>query len=355
MKLAYICISHKPINRATTGGIETFSIYLLPRLQELGCDVTLFAARETDLSLFPKINFVPVFSLDDLQKEENENTETKKFALNYVLFQYAGFMQAYNNFQDFDVIHYSSAQWYLPLVLSNNKKHHIVTTVHVNNLKDKPFQYVLQNFSGVNIANISQTSSALFTEYKNKRVVYNGIDMSLFPFEGKGDDYFAWFGRISPQKGLKEAVLAAKKADVKLIASGPIDYADYFNTEVKPLLDDKRTVIPPLDISTKGNFLSHAKCVLMPVTWEEPFGLVAVEAMACGTPVIAFKSGGLKETIIDGVTGFLVNTVEEMAEKIKMIDQIDRAKCLDHVKNNFSARVMAKNYLRYYQDIMKIV
>lgn len=353
MKLAYISISHKPISSESVGGIETFTLYLLPQLQKLGIDVTLFAARETDMSLLPGIRLEEVFSLSDLEKTEHENTETKQFALNYVMFQYAGLKKALAKSQNFDVFHYSCAQWYVPFLASDVSQTNIVSTVHVNNLKQKPLAYLLSSFNHVSLAYVSEASGKSFVSYPKGKVVYNGIDMSVFPFGEKPDEYVAWLGRIAPVKGLKEAVLAAKQANVQLIASGSVDYFDYFTKDVEPLLDEKRTVIAPLQGSKKGEFLSKAKCVLLPVQWDEPFGLVAIEAMACGTPVIAFRRGGLTETIIDGKTGFLVDTIEEMAEKIHLIDGLDRNACRIHAQTYFSSSVMAKNYKAYYETIAK--
>lgn len=351
MKAAYVCISHKPISSESVGGIETFTLYLLPQLKQLGIDVTLFAAKETDMSLLPDINLEEVFSIADLEKKENEDTETKQFALNYAMFQYAGMRKALEKSRNFDIIHYSCAQWYVPFLMSDLSQTNILSTIHVNNLKQKPLEYLLSSYKHVRLAYISEASSKAFGSYPNGKVVYNGIDMSLFPFREKTEDYVAWLGRIAPVKGLKEAVLAAKQANVRLIASGSVDYFDYFTKDVKPLLDSKRTVIGPLQGMEKGEFLSKAKCVLLPVQWDEPFGLVAIEAMATGTPVIAFRRGGLAETIVDGKTGFLVDTIEEMVEKIHLIDTIDRKTCRAHVEAHFSSVITARKYKEYYEMI----
>jgi glycosyltransferase involved in cell wall biosynthesis len=268
------------------------------------------------------------------------------------LFQYAAFKKAYDRLgQDFDIVHFSSAQWYIPFIMSDSDKR-VISTVHVNNAKSEVMKYIFNEFKGVHIANISDSSSSAFEDYSKRKTVYNGIDLGQFPLNIDGAEGVVWLGRIAPVKGLKEALQAAKMADVRLTAAGPNDFVDYFDNEVKPLLDDKRIVVDPIGFDKKGLFLGNAKAVLMPVMWDEPFGLVAIEAMACGTPVIAFRRGGLAETVVDGVTGFLVENVEEMAEKIKEIDKIDRRACRDHVEKNFSSAVMAKNYLNYYKDII---
>jgi glycosyltransferase involved in cell wall biosynthesis len=370
MKIAYVTVSHKPINAASTGGIETFTIYLVNALIRAGADLTLFAAAETDMGVFPGAKLNPVFSLKDLGKKENENLESKEFTLNYTLMQTAGFKMALDQAWNFDVIHFNSAQWYIPLLLAGKEKK-IFTTVHVNNLRSEVLSYLLNHYDTVNIANISETSAKIFSPYPNHRVVYNGIDVSQYDFNPKPDEYFAWLGRIAPVKGLSEAVQAAKLAGVGFRGSGPVDFPDYYQNQVVPYLDDKRIVEGPLDPKAKAEFLAKAKAVLMPVTWEEPFGLVAVEAMACGTPVIAYARGGLLETVEDGVTGYLIDPedgeqkteagswiikkkgIEGLVEAMSRIAEIDRGACRRRAEELFSADVMARNYLDYYNNIIK--
>jgi len=351
MKIAYICISHKPIEAGTTGGIETFSISLLNALRSFDCQISLFAAEETDRSMFPDIEVIPVFSLGELQKESHDSLDSKLFTLNYSLFQTAGFAKALSR-NSFDVLHFSCAQWYIPFFFQQ-AHHSVVTTVHVNNLTERPLQYILHQFSGPSIVNISHASAEPFASYQQKRIIHNGIDLPSFPFIDKKGEYFAWLGRISPVKGLREGLIAARSADVDFIASGSVDFPDYYNKEIMPRLDARRKVIGPLDSKEKSRFLGQSKAVLLPVQWEEPFGLVAIEAMACGTPVIAMRKGGLKEIVVDGVTGYLVDSIEEMAEKMKSVDAIDRQACRRHVEKHFSSKGMARHYFECYHDVMQ--
>lgn len=379
MKIAYVVITHKPISETSTGGIETFSFYILRALSTQNCQLTLYAASETDMSTFPGVSLRGVYSIAELEKSPDENLESKSFTLNYSLYQYAGVKQAMDD-GTYDVIHVSQAQWYAPF-LFGLKNTAVVTTVHVNDLRPKTLAYILKHFPGPAVVNISNSSASAFGSYLPRRTIYNGIDESGFPFVSTPKDYVAWLGRIAPVKGLKEAVLAAKQANVPFIASGPIDFPEYFKHEVKPLLDVDRRVIGPLSPTGKAAFLGNARAVLSPVQWDEPFGLVAVEAMACGTPVIAYARGGLVETVVDGITGFMIEQedlennfptpplslkgrrgelkspliikkrgVAGLVDAVKRIGEIDRAACRRHVEAKFSAQVMAEKYLEYYKQ-----
>lgn len=373
VKVAFVSVSHKPISSASTGGLETFAIYYLNQLKKIDCQVTLFAAQETDTSLFPGIDFVPLFSLNDIQKSENEDLESKIFTLNYSMFQYASLAKVLERKDEFDIIHFSCAQWYASSILSNTDKP-IVSTVHVNNLKENPLIYVLNNFKKAHLVNISNFSGRPFADYKNRQTVYNGIDLNLFPFQTSSKNYFGWLGRIAPAKGLKEALLAARQADIELVASGPKDFSDYCQKEVQPLLDEKRKLIDPVGLGTKGQFLTDAKAILLPIQWEEPFGLVAIEAMACGTPVIAFAKGAMPEIILDGVTGFIVNPsgedkrgdfivkktgIEGLVEAIQKINSLPETEYVKmrqaskkRVEENFSVEKMTAGYREVYRKIL---
>jgi glycosyltransferase involved in cell wall biosynthesis len=377
MKVAYVCISHKPISPTTTGGIETFSIYLLNALTKLGCEVSLFAAQETDTSLFPGIKFYPTFSLADLAKTKDENLESKQFALNYTMFQYASLAKVLERKDEFDVIHFSCAQWYIPTILNQNINKPIVSTVHVNNLKESSLKYVLNSFKKTYLVNISNASSLSFASYENRETIYNGIDINLFPFQANSGNYFGWLGRIAPSKGLREALLATRQANVECIASGPKDFEEYYQKDIAPLLDEKSKLIEPLGIGAKDKFLSDAKAVLLPVQWEEPFGLVAVEAMACGTPVISFARGAIPEIVIDGITGFIVNSSEEdkrgdfiikktgiegLVEAIQRLNSLSaqeyakmRQDSRKRVEENFTTKIMAQNYEKIYSKALGTV
>jgi len=186
--------------------------------------------------------------------------------------------------------------------------------------------------------------------------IYNGIDIERFPFNYKPKDYLAFLGRMSPEKGPVEAIKIAKKAKMKLIMAAKIDLVDqeYFAREVKPLIDDKQIkFIGEVNHQGKVKLLKNAKALITPIQWEEPFGLFFVEAMACGTPVIAFRMGSVPEVVKDGKTGFIVKNIKEAVEAVKNIDQIKREDCRIWVEKNFPIKKMVDDYEKIYYQIVK--
>ena len=185
--------------------------------------------------------------------------------------------------------------------------------------------------------------------------VYNAIDVGSFPFSDRKDDYLLCLNRVAPEKGTHLAIEAARRAGRKLIIAGKVDRVDreYYETMVKPLVDGRDIVfVGEADYRAKRELYAGAACALMPICWEEPFGLVMVEAMACGTPVIAFVRGAAPELILDGETGFLVRDVDSMVEALGKIDTIEPIRCRRHVEANFDIPVMVDGYLRLYRKIV---
>lgn len=185
--------------------------------------------------------------------------------------------------------------------------------------------------------------------------VHNGIDVGSFPFASDKDDYLLFLSRISPEKGPHLAVEAAKRLGKRLLIAGKVDAYDraFFETVVRPLIDgDRVQFLGEANARQKRELYVRASCLLMPLQWDEPFGLVMAEAMACGTPVIAFARGAAPEIIKDGVTGYLVDDVDGMVRAFSRLDRIDPAACRRHVQENFSAERMTDRYLELYEHIL---
>ncbi|PIP23749.1 MAG: glycosyl transferase [Candidatus Nealsonbacteria bacterium CG_4_10_14_0_2_um_filter_38_17] len=182
--------------------------------------------------------------------------------------------------------------------------------------------------------------------------VYNGIDLKKFKFNEKPKDYFVAAGRFVPEKGIDLAILAAKKAKIKLrIAGGPAK-GIFWEKKIKPYLDKNIKYVGMIDYLKMSDFYRKAKGLLYPHRWQEPFGLIFVESMACGTPPIAFDRGSAKEIIKDGKTGFIVKNFDEMVRAIKRIDEIHRENCRSWVEEKFSVSRMVDDYEKVYHKIL---
>ena len=232
----------------------------------------------------------------------------------------------------------------------------IVYTLHdpITDWWQELFQmYHTQNQFYVSISN-NQRKPAPQLPYIG--TIYNGVDLDEFTFTKKHQDYLLFVGRIVPEKGAHKAIELAKKTQHKLIIIGPTypDQLYYFESKIKPHLNDQIKYLGFMDHQQLVKYFQGAKAFLMPISWEEPFGLTMIEAMACGTPVIATRKGSVPEIVAHGKTGFIVDSIKEMIESIAKIDKIDRQQCRNHVLENFSIQTMVQNYIDAYKNVIKI-
>lgn len=253
----------------------------------------------------------------------------------------------------FDIIHNHSGE---PVMALAGLTHvPMLTTMHCLITPDTKF--VWEHYAGY-YSTVSHAQAKTVPPMETPRyagAVYNAIDVASFTFSEAKDDYLLCLNRIAPEKGTHLAIEVARRAGRKLIIAGKVDQADrlYYEAMVKPLIDGREVVfVGEADHRAKKELYAKAACVLMPICWEEPFGLVMVEAMASGTPVIAFARGAAPELIIDGETGFLVHDVDSMVEALDKIDSIEPARCRQHVEANFNVPVMVEGYLRLYREII---
>ncbi len=187
-------------------------------------------------------------------------------------------------------------------------------------------------------------------------VAHNAIDVQSFPYQEEKDDYFLFLSRLSEEKGPQLAVEVARRTGRRLIIAGKVDDLDYnfFLSVVAPLIDGDQVVfVGEADAAMKRELYRRAYCVVMPIMWDEPFGLVLAEAQACGTPVLTFNRGAAPEIVQHEVTGFVVNNVEEMVDAVGMVPDIDPAACRAHVKEHFDGPIMTDSYLRMYESILQ--
>jgi len=248
----------------------------------------------------------------------------------------------------FDLIHNNFD--FLPLSYSQLIKTPIITTIHgFSSSKIIPvYKKYNRGSYYVSISNSDRSSELNYTA-----TVYNGINSNDFSFSHEPEDYLLFFGRIHPDKGVYESIQIAKKSKRRLIISGLIQDQEYFDQKVKPFINDNNIIYVGNSGPVERNrLLGNAFALLHPISFEEPFGLSVVEAMFCGTPVIAFNRGSMPELILDGKTGFLVNNIEEALEAVNDIKVINRKDCREWATSKFSRQKMIEGYLEVYQKIL---
>ena len=347
LKIAQIAPLWEPVPPKKYGGIEIMIKTLTDELVKRGHQVTLFATGNSKT----KASLKSVFPKSLLEEKVDWYHRSQNLINAANAFKYEN---------EFDIIHSHTGDNALPF--TDICQTPVLTTLH-NVLPDSKnrgsdeyiiFRHYARKTNFVSISFNQRTHTDLKLNYIDN--IYNGININDFLFNKKPKDYLVWLGRIHYGKGMWNAISAAKKSKQKLItAGGAICETDkkYFES-VKPMIDGKQIkYIGEISLKEKNKLLGNAKALLFPTVWEEPFGLVMIEAMACGTPVIAFNKGSVPEVIKRNKTGFIVKNEKEMTEAIKKIDKINRADCRKHIEENFTVEKMVDGYERVYEKIMK--
>jgi glycosyltransferase involved in cell wall biosynthesis len=185
--------------------------------------------------------------------------------------------------------------------------------------------------------------------------VYNAVNVDAFPFCDRKEDWVLWLGRFSPDKGAHLAIDVARETGRTIVLAGKCceqPEIAYFDEHVKPRLGPGAEYVGEAGAKLKRELLSKARCLVFPLQWEEPFGMIMIEAMACGTPVVALRRGSVPELVVDGVTGFIRTTLDELPAAIEEADRLDPAACRAHVARNFDVRGMVEGYERAYNRVI---
>ena len=316
------------------GPWELTTSLLTEALVERGVDVTLFATLDS-------ITRAQLDGVVHRGYSEDPSIDAKVAEALHIahLFERAG---------EFDLIHNQAD--FMPLAWSRLVDTPILTTIHgFSSPRIVPvFKQYEDRSAYVAISDADRHPSLSYAA-----TIHHGIPIDDFPFDPKGSDDLLFFGRIHPDKGAGEAIRAARDAGRKLVMAGIVQDEGYHAREVQPFLDGERVEYRGvLGGAERTRALGSARAMLHLIGFEEPFGLSVVEAMACGTPVIAYPRGSMPELIVDGDTGFLVKSFEEAVAAIGRIDEIDRAACRAHVAAHFTVDRMADRYLSLYRQLL---
>jgi glycosyltransferase involved in cell wall biosynthesis len=340
MKIAQIAPLWERVPPPAYGGIELVVGLLTDELVRRGHEVTLFASGDS-LTLAKLISVHPrALRLDPTIRDSS-------------IYEFLQLASVYEKAADFDIIH--SHMGVATLTSAN-----LVTTPTVHTLhgiftpdNEKIFQHCRKQ-PYIAISN-SQREPRLELNYVD--TVYNGIDVSSYEFYPQPTEpsYLAFLGRISPEKGPHLAIEIAQKTGRKLKLAGKVDLIDleYFDHKIKPYIDGKQIeYLGEANHIQKNALMGGAYATLFPITWREPFGLVMVESMASGTPVIAMRLGSTREVIVNGETGFLCNNVEECINSLDRVADLNRYACRQYVEENFSVQKMTDGYEVVYQKLI---
>lgn len=332
------------------GGTELVVFNVTEGLVERGHEVFLLGAGTSST----KAKYIPLFgkTLRETYSLEKYSPEDVKAYLNYWKFaKMPDVLKIINDIAP-DIVH-NHLNWRL-VTFSDFIKSKIVTTLH-GPLTSINETLAYNSHKDQNYISISYNQRKALPDLNWVKTVYNGIDVEKFTFGEKADDYFVFLGRTNHEKGLKEICQIIKNTDHKLKIAAKVDHVDlaYFKREIEPMIDGKQIeFLGEVDHEGKNRLLEKAKALLLWLNWEEPFGLVIAEANACGTPIIVNRRGSMPELIKNGVTGYLVDSLEEMRSKLDEVDKLSRPLCRQHVLENFSKEKMVDAYLEAFESIL---
>jgi glycosyltransferase involved in cell wall biosynthesis len=340
MRIAQVSPLFEAVPPKLYGGTERVVHSLTEELVAMGHDVTLFASGDSITSA----------TLAPMRREALRLDPTVR---DWVAYYMKMVEMIYRRADEFDVIHFHID--YFPLSLFSRQRTPFLTTLH-GRLDLTEFKEIYETFPHAPFVSISNSQRRPIPSLNWVRTVLHGMPAQrLKPLPVK-QSYFAFLGRVSPEKGLDRAIAIAARAGVKLKVAAKIDNADraYYESEIKPLLSQGHVeFIGEIDDSQKPEFLSGAHALLFPIDWPEPFGLVMIEAMACGTPVIAYNCGSVPEVIDHGLTGFIVPDEDSAVSAISRLGELDRTAIRRRFDQRFTARRMAKDYVDVYEELIE--
>src|SRR5579871_1272206 len=339
MRIAQIAPLTEAIPPKLYGGTERVVYWLVEELVALGHDVTLFASCDSRTSAKLEAGWPRALRLDGSIRDPN--------ALHISMLE-----QVRRQAGGFDFLHFHLD--YYPFSLFSRQSTPFLTTLH-GRLDLPEHQPVFDMFSSIPVVSISNSQRRPLPQARWVRTVHHGLPERLLTPKPVRPSYFAFLGRIAPEKGVDRAIRIAQHCGMPLKVAAKVDKVDreYFDEQIGPMMTKAGNVeyIGEINDDEKSEFLSGAVALLVPIDWPEPFGLVMIEAMACGTPVIAFNRGSVAEIIDDGVTGFVVEDVGGAIGAVDRLSHLSREKIRKQFEKRFTARRMAQDYLAAYRSL----
>ena len=342
MRIAQVAPLTEAVPPKLYGGTERVVHWLTEELVALGNDVTLFASGDSKTSARLDATWPRALRLDGSVRDAN--------ALHMVMLER---VRRKCDDEEFDFLHFHLD--YYPFSLFSRQPTPFLTTLH-GRLDLPEHQPVFHTFSEVPVVSISNAQRRPVPQANWIRTVHHGLPEKLLTPQPATPGYLAVLGRIAPEKGVDRAIKIAVRCGMPLKIAAKIDRADedYYNDVMRPLMDHPLVeYIGEIGDHEKAAFLSGATGLLLPIDWPEPFGLVMIEAMACGTPVIAYNRGSVTEIIEENVTGFIVEDEISAVAAVDRLSQLDRARVRTEFEKRFTARRMALDYLAAYRDLME--
>ena len=341
MKIAQVTPLYEAVPPKLYGGTERVVAHLTDALVDLGHEVTLFASADAHT----RARLVPVrdqaIRLDPAPLKSD--LAAHMTMLDMVM----------ERIDDFDIVHFHTDMIHFPMFRPWANK--TITTLHGRlDMKDLPEVY--RRWPQFGLVSISDDQRRPIPSASWKATVHHGMPSESYRFSPKSDGYLAFLGRISPEKRPDRAIEIATKLGRRLKMAAKVDAADklYWEETIKPMIEGNPLIefIGEIGDHQKSEFLGGADALLFPIDWPEPFGLVMIEAMACGTPVVAFRCGSTSEIIEDGATGYLVETMEQAIAAADRVHLLDREAVRARFELRFSATAMARRYLDVYGDLL---
>jgi glycosyltransferase involved in cell wall biosynthesis len=340
MRIAQVAPLVESVPPKLYGGTERVVSFLTEELVRLGHRVTLFASADsrTTATLLPMCP---------------EALRLRGSCVDQVAMHVMMLERVVARAHEFDVIHFHTSQLHYPVMRRLPHVRH-VTTLH-GRLDMEELLPLYDEFSDVPVVSISDAQRSPLPDAGWVATVHHGLPPGLFSLCRTSGTYLAFLGRISPEKRVDRAIAIATASGLPLKIAAKVDPVDqtYFDRTIAPLLANPLVeFIGEISERHKNAFLGQAKALLFPIDWPEPFGLVMIEAMACGLPVIAFPGGSVCEIIDDGVTGFIVDTIEDAVDAVRRLDTIDRRTCRQTFERRFTARRMASQYVDVFRKLI---